>query len=170
MNRNIDSLNSSYDDLVNELERGELTYDNYDKYKDLSDKDFFSFFLNRRRRILSSSSSEESNSEHNLFKSNEQEIIEYKNELLIHENDTHEYFNWEIEDKNNSNDFYNSTNTESEYEHYIIMKPSPKSKKRIFNKYDNDIKINEESNKQQNILEKKTLKNKKNDFINISIN
>ena len=123
MDVNSDSLNSSYDDLVNELERGELTFDMYNKYKDLSDKDFLSFFLNKRKDILSTSSEDESISENTFFKSNEKHIFEYTNDT----GDQHECFNWELGD--NNYEFYNQP--EIEHENCIIMKSTPKSKKRI---------------------------------------
>lgn len=169
MDVNSDSLNSSYDDLVNELERGELTFDMYNKYKDLSDKDFLSFFLNKRKEILSTSSEDESISENTFFKSNEKHIFEYTNDT----GDQHECFNWELGD--NNYEFYNQP--EIEHENCIIMKSTPKSKKRIFKKNDeqynknniynqNNSNLNEKTN--QTIV--KTISKNTNDFINISIN
>ena len=169
-NLNSDSLNSSYDDLVNELERGELTFDSYDKYKDLSDKDFFSFFLNKRSRILSTSSSEESNSENSSYKSSQKSTFDF----IDNSQDQVECFNWELEGDNS--EFYTQPNIE--YENFIIMKSSPKSKKRVVNK--NDKIYNQNNIYNQNLPslnENMTIKknenlpnNKKKDFVNITIN
>ena len=128
---------NTHDDLINELERGELNINEFNKYKSLTDNQFLSFFLNKKKSddylakknsyndfLYSSLSSESSLSN------------SFDNNMCDYSLDPTECFTWELEELNNTSKNLNNNLSTSdeiavqndydyEYDNYIILKQSP---------------------------------------------